>query len=152
MTADRYEVDMAEPLRELAERIFAAVEAKDLDGVLSFFADGGVLIDPHYPTPRMVGKAAIADGLRWGFGSMRTFGFTIEKFYAGDDGQSAAFEVASAHVLNAGMRLNFPQAFFLEAREGKITRLQAYEPYGPNGIGGVVLGLTRLKRRLTGKR
>lgn len=143
---------MAESLRGLMERMFAAVEAKDLEGVLAFFTDDGVLFDPHYPTPKMVGKAAITDGLRWGFGTMKTFGFTIEKFYTGADGTSAAVEVASAHVLNAGMKLNFPQAFFMETRDGKITRLQAYEPYGPNGIGGVVLGVTRLTRRLTGKR
>ena len=69
---------MAESLRGLMERLFAAVEAKDLPGVLDLFADDGVLFDPHYPTPRMVGKAAIADGLTWGFGTMKTFGFTIE--------------------------------------------------------------------------
>ncbi len=143
---------MAESLRDLAERLFDAVEAKDLDATLAFFADNGVLFDPHYPTPRMVGHAAIADGLRWGFGSMKTFGFTIEKFYPGEDGQSAACEVASAHILNVGMRLNFPQTFFFEVRDEKVTRLQAYEPYGPNGIGGVVLGLTRLGRRLRRKR
>ncbi|HEY8598949.1 MAG TPA: nuclear transport factor 2 family protein [Thermomicrobiales bacterium] len=143
---------MAESLRGLAERLFDAVEAKDLDGVLALFTEDGLLFDPHYPTPQMIGKSAITAGLQWGFGTMKTFGFTIENFYFGDDGQSAAAEVASAHVLKAGMRLNFPQAFFFEVRDGKFTRVQAYEPYGPNGIGGVVLGLTRLTRRLTGKR
>ena len=29
---------------------------------------------------------------QWGFGTMKTFGFTIENFYLGDDGQSAACE------------------------------------------------------------
>src|SRR3954451_13627946 len=131
---------MVYALRDLLEQMFDAVEAKDMDRLLAFFTDDAVLFDPHYPTPQMVGQAAITDGLRWGFGTIKTFGFTIEKFYAGEDGTSAAVEVATAHVLNGGMKLNFPQAFFVETRDGKITRLQAYEPYGPNGIGGVVLG------------
>lgn len=143
---------MSKELQETMERQFAAIEAKDLDAALSFFADDAVLIDPHYPVPRMVGKAAIADGLRWSFGQMKTFGFTVENYFGSEDGRSAALEVASAHVLNAGMRLNFPQVFVVEARDGLLTRVRAYEPYGPGGIGGIVLGLTRLCRKASGKR
>lgn len=143
---------METTVRELAQQMFDRVMAKDMPGSLALFAEDAVLFDPHYPNPQMVGKEAILDGLTWGFGSIQTFGFTIERFYPGEDGRSAAVEVATAHVLKGGMKLNFPQAFFFETRDGLITRLQAYEPYGPNGIGGIVLGLARLRRRVTGKR
>ncbi len=139
-------------LRDTIERSFAAVMAKDLDAVLSFFAEDSVLIDPHYPSPRMVGKAAIGDGLTWAFSNMEQMGFTIVHYFAGEDGKSAVVEVDTAHVLRGGMKLNFPQVFVIETRDGLITRLQAYEPYGPPGIGGLMLGLTRLMRKLTGKK
>ena len=124
---------MAESLRGLAERLFNAVEAKDLDGVLALFTEDGLLFDPHYPTPQMIGKPAITAGLQRGFGTMKTFGFTIENFYLGDDGRSAAAEVASAHVLEAGMRLNFPQAFFFEVRDGKFMRVNRMARMGSVG-------------------
>src|SRR5207248_1861195 len=40
----------------------------------------------------------------------------------------------------------------IETRNGLITRLQAYPPYGPPGIGGLLVRLTRLVWRLQGKR
>lgn len=143
---------MAAGTREQIEGMFAAVMAKDLERALAYFADDAVLFDPHYPTPRMVGKAAIRDGLTWGFGSLEKFGFAIERIYWSEDGRRGAVEVATSHVLKGGMKLNFPQAFCFDLADGKLTRLQAYEPYGPNGIGGLILGLTRLRRRLMGKR
>lgn len=137
------------PLRELTDRMFGAVMAKDLDAVLACFADDATLFDPHYPTPEMAGKAAIAEGLRWGFGSMRSFGFRIVNYF--EAGERIAVEVATSHVLNMGVKLDFPQAFFIDTRAGKIVRLQAYEPYGPNGMGGVFLALTRLGWKIRGK-
>lgn len=138
--------------RELTERFFAAVMAKDMTAVLAFFADDAQLIDPHYPKMYMKGKAAIKDGLTWGFGSLEKFGFTIVNYMESPDGLKIAIEVATAHVVKGGLKLNFPQAFFIDVRaDGLVTRVQAYEPYGPHGIGGIILTLTRLKRKLTGK-
>ena len=53
-------------------------------------------------------------------------------------------------MLKNGIKLDFPQVFFVEVEDGKITGLRAYEPYGPNGIGGLFLGLSRLKLKLFG--
>jgi hypothetical protein len=46
--------------------------------------------------------------------------------------------------LKGGRSLNFPQVFVFEVRDGLITRLQAYEPYGPGGMVGLFLGVQRL--------
>ncbi|MGB8646050.1 MAG: nuclear transport factor 2 family protein [Anaerolineae bacterium] len=138
-------------LRELIERAFKTVETMDVKATVALFADDGVLFDPHYPTPKMVGKAAIADGLTWGFGAMSKMSFPIVNYFEAEGGASAAIEVATAHVLKSGMKLNFPQMFVIETRDGLVTRMQAYEPYGPEGIVSVILGLTRLQRKLTGK-
>ena len=143
---------METPLRALVERTFAAVEAKDLSAALQCFAEDAVLIDPHYPSPVMDGKAAIADGLRWGFKGMKQFGFTIVTYFELADGQKAAIEVATHHILQTGKHLQFPQAFFIDAQDNLITRIQAYEPYGPSGVVGMVLTGTRLQYRLRGQR
>ena len=143
---------MSTPLRTLIERNFAAVEAKDLEAVLQCFAEDAVMIDPHYPSPVMMGKAAITDGLRWAFQGMKRFGFTMVGYGEWADGQRAAVEMATHHVLQTGIHLQFPQAFFIDAQNGQITRIQAYEPYGPSGLGGLVLGVTRLQRRVRGQR
>ena len=119
----------------------------NLTTILSCFADDALVIDPHYPEPRMQGKAAISAGLLWAFGSMRKMGFKIIKYYEAPDGTSAAVEIDTAHVLKSGMKLRFPQVFIIDVRDGKVTRLQAYEPYGPNGVGALLLGLARLQRR-----
>lgn len=142
---------METPLHDLINRTFATVEAKDLDAMLSVFAENAIVIDPHYPTPRMQGKPAITEGFRWGITSMKSFGFTIVNYFESSDGQRAAVETASHHILKQGMKLDFPQVFIFEATNGLITRMQAYEPYGPNGIGGMFLSLVRLKRRFSKK-
>ena len=49
------------------------------------------------------------------------------------------------------MKLNFPQVFVAESRDGLITRLQAYVPYPPPGICGLLTKLTRLIWKLQGK-
>jgi hypothetical protein len=42
--------------------------------------------------------------------------------------------------------------FVAEVRDGSITRWQAYTPYGPSGIAGVVLGLGKLQHRIKRRR
>jgi ketosteroid isomerase-like protein len=132
-------------LRDLIERMFAAVEARDVGAVLAFLTDDAILIDPHYPRPRMAGKPAIAEGLRWGFGGMKRMRFSIVHYFESEDGRGAAVEVDTAHVLKNGRPLNFPQAFVFDTCDGLISRIQAYEPYGPGGILGLVLALVRLR-------
>lgn len=135
-------------LRELVDTSFNAIMAKDMDATMALFAEDADLLDPHYPLQHMKGKAQIRDGLTWGFKSMKSFGFKVEKFYPGEDGQSAAVEVATSHVLSTGKKLIFPQAFFFEFKDGLITRLQAYEPNPPGGIVGIFLAANRLIKKI----
>jgi ketosteroid isomerase-like protein len=51
-------------LHDLITRTFATVEAKDLDAIMSVFADDAVVIDPHFPTSQMQGKVAITEGFQ----------------------------------------------------------------------------------------
>jgi hypothetical protein len=51
-------------LHDLVIRTFATVEAKDLEAMMSLFADDAVVIDPHFPTPQMQGKAVITEAFR----------------------------------------------------------------------------------------
>jgi hypothetical protein len=73
----------------------------------------------------------------------------IVNYFESSTGQAAAVETATHHVLKGGLiKLDFAQVFVFEAIDGRITRIQAYEPYGPNEISGIVLSLERLRRRL----
>ena len=68
-------------LHDLITRTFATFEARDLDAMMSVFADDAVVIDPHFPTPQMQGKAAITEGFRGAITGMRSFGYTIVNYF-----------------------------------------------------------------------
>jgi ketosteroid isomerase-like protein len=142
---------MADAAYELMEGMFKALGRGDREAVLAAFADDAVLFDPHYPRPLMRGKKEIGAGLDWGLGSMRSFGFDIRHYFPGEGGLSGAFEVDTHHVLKIGKKLDFPQIFVVETDGSKVRALRAYEPYGPNGMGGVFLGIERLKWRVAGR-
>ncbi|MFH1796668.1 MAG: nuclear transport factor 2 family protein [Pseudomonadota bacterium] len=138
--------------RAVLERTFRALEARDKAAVLACFAPDAVLFDPHYPQPLMAGLAEIEEGIDWGLSVMKRFGFRTRHFFGSEDGLSGAVEIDTDHMLSSGQNLKFPQVFVVETKDGLITGLRAYEPYGPNGIGGFFLGLARLRRRLSGKK
>jgi len=86
-------------LHDLVIRTFATVEAKDLEAMMSLFADDAVVIDPHFPTPQMQGKAAIREAFRGAMSGMRSFGYIIVNYCESENGQCAAVETATHHVL-----------------------------------------------------
>lgn len=143
---------MDDSTKSLIDTMFAAVTAKDLDAALACLSDDAVLFDPHYPSPRMEGKEAIADGLRWGFAGITSFGFDIDRYFGSDDGRSAVIEVSTHHVVGKGNRLDFPQVFVVDTDGSHITRLVAFEPYGPHGMAGFGLSIGHLLHRLKGRR
>ncbi|WP_299880479.1 nuclear transport factor 2 family protein [uncultured Sulfitobacter sp.] len=128
--------------KDALQGLFTALEERNHAAAMDCFTDDAVLFDPHYPTPKMEGRAAIAKGLTWGLKSMKQFGFTIEKTYQGENGTSCAVEIDTHHFLSGGQELRFPQAFFVETTDGKISAFRAYEPYGPNGFMGFMLRLS----------
>jgi len=138
-------------LHDLITRTFATIESKDLDAMMSLFADDAVVIDPHFARPRMQGKAAITESFRGAISGMRSCGYTLVNYFESEDGQCAAVETATHHVVKQGMKLNFPQVFVFETADGRITRMQAYEPYGPHRIIGLFLFFVRLIQRFSRK-
>ena len=138
-------------LHELVRRTFATLEAMDLEAMMCLFAEDAVLIDPHFPTPQMQGKAVITEGFRGAMRGMRSFGYTIVNYCESENGQCAAVETATHHVLKQGKKLDFPQVFIFERADGYITRLQAYEPYGPHGMVGFFLSVGRFIKKVSRK-
>jgi ketosteroid isomerase-like protein len=126
-----------------------ALMAKDINAALATFADDAVFIDPHYPEPRMKGRVAIERGFRWSLGSLDKPGFSIRNSASRDD--ISFFEVDTRHRLKIGLIVVFEQVFVVETREGRIARLQAYEPYPAQGIAGLIRRATRLTWRLSGR-
>jgi len=120
----------------LFQEMIDAFMAKDLEKALGFFADDAVLIDPHYPQPHMQGRAEIERGMRWGFSSLEKPGFSVRNRAVA--GAIEFYEVDTEHKLKFGPTIAFDQAFVVETRDGKIARLQAYEPYPAPGIAGVI--------------
>ena len=136
------------PVKELFVRLIDAFMAKDLNLVLSLFADDAVLIDPHYPQARMRGRAAIERGLRWGLSSLEQPGFVLR--HSAVEGDIGFFEVDTKHRLKICMIVAFEQVFVVEARGDRIVRLQAYEPYPAPGVAGLIRRASRLSWRLKG--
>lgn len=137
---------MESPVRKTIDQTFAAVAARDTEAVLDLLADDAIVTDPHYPVTRMVGKAAIADGLRWVFALMASMSFQITAYFESAGAERAAVEVRIAHVLKTGMRIAESQMFVFEMHGGRVTRIQAYSAHGPHGIPGMFLTLVRLGR------
>ncbi len=129
---------------KLVKHFFEVAETKNLERALELFTENAKFIDPHYPRTHMQGKKEIFEGLTWGFSGLKKLGFTIEKYFETKEGNSIAVEVATAHELPNGKELNFPQVFIIDIQDNKISRCQAYEPYGPHGMLKVVLVGTRL--------
>jgi ketosteroid isomerase-like protein len=142
---------MKDAVSPLIDKVFRSMEGRDRDGAISAMAPDILVFDPHYPQPRMTGHEEVARGLDWGLSVMERFGFSTVHTFLSPDGLSGAVEIDTNHVLKGGRKLSFPQVFVIETRDGLISRLQAYEPYGPNGMGGFFLGLERAKRRLMGR-
>lgn len=132
---------------ELIEELFERLEARDLAGALALVADDAVLVDPHYPQMTMEGRDAIERGLEWGLSSMEQFGFTTVHALESADGARAMLEIDTHHVLKGGKNLDFPQMFVVEASDGAITGLRAYEPYKPNGVPGAAISVSHLMER-----
>jgi ketosteroid isomerase-like protein len=137
-------------LQSLVTRTFASLEAKDLSALMALFAVDAVVIDPHFPAHTLRGQAAISEGFQTSIARTRSYGYQIRNTFASENGKDAAVEVNTQHVLETGKQLEFPQVFVFETANERITRLQAYEPFGPPGVVGFFIGLARLKRRLFG--
>ena len=135
--------------KELYEKLFAGFHTKDLAQVMSCFADDAVFYDPHYPQPRMIGKAAIKQGMAWSLETLETPGFRVRHMWFNEN--SGVAEIDTHHVIKGGMEAKFDQVFVFEFHNGKFTRFQSYVPYRPQGIGGVVAQMTGLIWRLQGK-
>jgi ketosteroid isomerase-like protein len=132
----------------LFQKFIDAVMAKDIETALALLAEDAVLIDPHYPEPCMRGRAAIERGLRWGLDSLEKPGFTLRN--SALSGDIGFFEVDTRHRLKIGLTIAFDQVFVVEARDGRIARLQAYEPYPAPGVAGLIRRATRLAWRFRG--
>ncbi|MCA9936905.1 MAG: nuclear transport factor 2 family protein [Ardenticatenaceae bacterium] len=135
--------------KETFEGLIAAFESKNLESVMKYFAEDAVLYDPHYPVPRMMGTAAIRQGMEWGLGNMEKPGFAIRHYW--DDGRVGAAELDTHHVFKGGMELKIDQVFVFEVEGNKFKRMQSYVPYSPPGISGLLTKVTRLIWRLQGK-
>lgn len=142
---------MSEPaIQQLIESALAGLQARDVDASTAGMTDDVVVFDPHYPSPEMVGIAAVREGLAWAFGQMASMRFDVDRWFFGADGRSAVIEVSTHHVLKAGnRRLDFPQVFVIDTDGERIVRLRAYEPYGPHGATGFGLLIGHAVHRLS---
>jgi len=141
---------MAGDITPIIQAMFAGVEARDVEKAVAHFSDDIQLYDPHYPYPQMTGIAEVRAGLAWAFDGMSSMGFDIDRWFLAADGLSAVVEVSTHHVLKAGARkLDFPQVFVIDTDGERITRMRAYEPYGPGGGVGVGLAIGHTIYRLT---
>jgi ketosteroid isomerase-like protein len=138
-----------EPVQEVFDGMLQAFVSKDLPTCMSYFAEDAIVYDPHYPQPRMVGKAAIEQGIAWGMNSLEKPSFKLRHMWT--DENSGVAEMDTHHVIKGSMETKFDQLFVCEVRNGKITHLQSYVPYRPHGIAGLIGNISNLVWRLQGK-
>ncbi|WP_156891601.1 nuclear transport factor 2 family protein [Agromyces subbeticus] len=144
---------MPTPVQHLVESMFAGVEALDVDAATAQMRDDIVLYDPHYPYPDMAGIAAVREGLAWAFTQMSSMRFDIERWFFDADGTSVVVETSTHHVLKmGGKRLDFPQVFVIDTDGERITKMRAYEPYGPHGMTGFGLKIGHAVYRFSHRR
>lgn len=136
-------------LSKLVRDHFNAVEVKDLEAVLAFYHDDINFIDPHYPTVNMKGKNEVFKGLTWGFKTVKSFSFNDVNYFENAEGTNASVEYDSIIELFNGKKFEFRQVFVIEMKGEKISRLQAYETYGPHGMHKIMLLVTRLIHKIT---
>jgi ketosteroid isomerase-like protein len=139
---------MSTSLSKLVDDIFKAIEAQDINTTINFFSDDGEFIDPHYPNVHMKGKREIMEGFTWGFNGVNTFSFTPVNYFENQDGSHASVEMDTKLELTSGKKLSYRQVFILETKDGKVSRCQAYEAYGPHGMLKIVLMITRFVNKL----
>ena len=89
-------------MRETIDLTFSTLANKDLKGFLSLMTEQASLIDPHFPMHDIKGQVAIREAITMSFKNMKSMGYKVDKFFIGEDGQSAAVEVSTFHVLNNG--------------------------------------------------
>lgn len=128
--------------------IVDAVEAKNINAILDCYQDDVDFIDPHYPKVHMKGKEGVFKGLTWGFKSVKKFKFSLINYFENKEGTAASIEYDTSIELSNGKKLNYPQVFIIETKNGKISRLQAYETYGPHGMLKIILLVTRLFHKI----
>ncbi|GAA1939297.1 nuclear transport factor 2 family protein [Agromyces allii] len=144
---------MSASVQHLVESMLAGVEALDVEAATAAMSDDIVLYDPHYPYPDMVGIEAVREGLAWAFTQMASMRFDIDRWFFGADGTSTVIETSTHHVLKLGSKhLDFPQVFVIDSDGERITKMRAYEPYGPHGSTGFGLGIGHRVYRLTHRR
>jgi limonene-1,2-epoxide hydrolase len=144
---------MATNIRPIVEAMFAGVSAKDVDAAVAPMSKNIELYDPHYPYPTMNGVAEVREGLTWAFGQMISMGFDVQRWFPSEDGLSVVVEVATHHVLKVGKKkLDFPQVFVIDTDGTSITRMRAYEPYGPHGSTGFGLKIGHAVYRMSHRR
>ncbi len=117
-----------------------AVAHKDLPALRELVAEDAVFVDPHYPTPRVVGWTEIREGLRWAFGAIEAFGFETVLGFETSDGRHAVVEVDCRYVLRGGRRLAFRQVFVADVQDGRIARLEATSRTARAGSSGGCCG------------
>jgi hypothetical protein len=117
---------------------------------MALLADDAVFIDPHYPRVENHGIADIRESLTWGIGGLEQMRFHERRTFTAPDG-SVVVEVDTHHTIKGPRAIRFPQLFLASSADGKLTKLQAFEPYGPHGVLAVLLRIMRVKKRLTGR-
>lgn len=138
--ANRFKLDIT---KEEIEAIFKSFERKDLNEIMDHFSDDAILIDPHYPIPKMIGKKMITKGLTWGLKTLVSARFKTENFWI--SGNEGAIRLKTNHVLKGGKELDTIQVFlFTLNQEKKITYLQSFVPYRPSGLSGLISRITGL--------
>ena len=140
---------MITPSSLLIKHFLHAIEDNDIPAALTAFDVDAEFINPRSPNITMKGREEILDGLRWCLKRTKHVKYSIRHHYESESGLAASVEVTTTYISANGSKIEFPQIFIIEVGNGKIHRLQTYEPYDPKGEFNLTLMMARLIRKLT---
>jgi len=112
-----------EELRQLVERYAAAVSARDIDAVLTLFAEDAVQRDPATSPPN-VGHEAIGTFLRNGVGASTAT--TFEALAVHTAGDHVAIDFRVSVTLESGTMVIEGIEVFTVGSDGRIAEVIAY--------------------------
>lgn len=116
-------------IRAQLEGLCAAFNAHDLDRIMTFFAEDGVLEMPRGPDPwgtRLEGSAAVRGGLASRFEGLPDVHYGDEEHFVDAERQTGISKWTLTGTTGDGRRLRVKGCDFYTFRDGLVTRKDSY--------------------------
>lgn len=117
---------------ELIYEAMKLFEARDLDGLMTYFADDAFMFNGDYPTNAMYGKETIRENLALVFKVKHHISFEVHNIWGNE--QAGAFEII-ARVSFDNQKMQFTQIHVFESQDNLFTLWRVYPKLPMQALG-----------------